>query len=42
MTTIIGEQHWIKVYESLVLGPFNLFIKLGEVRSLDCQLVVRC
>ena len=33
MTVIISEQHWIKVFESLVSGPFNYFIKLGEVRE---------
>lgn len=34
MTTIISEQHWIKVFESLVSGPFSFFIKLGEVNML--------
>lgn len=34
MTIIISQQHWIKVFESLVSGPFNYFIKLGEVRTL--------
>ncbi|XP_065898323.1 exocyst complex component 7-like [Dysidea avara] len=30
MTSIIAQQHWTMVYESLVIGPFNLFVKLGE------------
>lgn len=30
MTVIISEQHWIKVFELLVSGPFNFLIKLGE------------
>ena len=34
MITIISELHWIKVFESLVSGPFNYFIKLGEVNRL--------
>ena len=36
MTTIISELHWIKVFESLVSGPMNYFIKLGEVNDLPC------
>ena len=36
MTTIISELHWIKVFESLVSGPMNYFIKLGEVKYLLC------
>ena len=42
MTTIISEQHWTKVFESLVSGPFNYFVKLGEVKRVTIYVGWNC